>query len=312
MSEIEEFEEFEHAIPVPYKTAIAIAIGIFGTIFLAWLLGSPLGGVMVKINGSIFYHLIPFLLSISFFGILIYKSYVKQIQGLQFLASAVLLHGIAELLAMISEPTGSIFNRGDNIYAALGDLMFPIAVILLYLHVEFIDKNRPDLVHAVLILGTAIPMIAGEIIVIVLSRLNIFDTLVSEIQKLVLVYLGIFAIIVIWISIFGLRVIYGTFKHADTPEVARASMFMLVGFSSLLTNLGVLGAQYSSSLRDQPFIGSGFIIYGTWLLTAAILTLILAYILHPTFAYSIILDVYQLLVLHAEPLKLTISSLNAS
>lgn len=298
----EKFKEWEHSVKPEYKAVLAIIIGGLGTVLLAWFLGVPLGSVMESISDTFLYHFIPFIFSISFFGILVYKSYVKDIKGLMFLATAVLLHGLAEFIFMLSNPTGTIFNRGDNFWATIGDLLFPMAVVLLYLHIELIEKQRPNIVHAVAILGTALPLILGEIAVIILTPIPAFETLVEEISKVVFVYLGIFSIIIIWISLFGFRIMYGTLVHSDSPDIARASMFVLVGFASLMTNLALMGASYSSSIRDNALIfgGSDFIVYNNWLLTLALLSMILAYILQPKFGYAVNFDVYQLLVLHAD------------
>ncbi len=296
------FNEFEHQLKVEIKAFSAVITGIILTITLAWALGVPLKIIMKPISNSIWYHFIPFAFSMFFFGFLVYKAYIKEIEGLKFLAAAVFVYGLSEFIFMLAKPTGSVFSRGDNTLAAIGDLMFPTAVILLYLHIELIEKRRPALLHAVVILGTALPLIVGQLAVIILKPIPLMDTVVDEITKVVLVYLGIFSLIIIWISLFGFRIMYGTLKHADSPGIARASMFVLAGFASLMTNLALLGATYSKSIRDEPllFAGGEFEVHNTWLLTAALLIMILAYMIHPEFAYSVNFDVYQLLVIHAE------------
>ncbi len=297
-----EINEFEHHVKPQIKAAVSILLGIFGTIGFAWLLGGVFGSFMQTIQNTFWYHFLPFIFSLSLFSILIYKAYVKNIHGLSFLSSAVLLHGIAEFISMISEPTGTIFNRNGNYLAMFADLMFPIAVILIYLHVELIEKTQPDLIHAIGIMSTSIPIIVGGALLIILEPIPLLETLKKEIYDVVVIYLGFFALIILWISLFGLRIMYGNLKHADSPGLARASMFVLIGFSSLLTNFILLGTSYSYTILDKPLIfkGSLFKIYNTWLITIALLFMILAYVLVPEFAYTVNFDVYQLLVLHAE------------
>lgn len=307
-------DEYEHSLDPKYKALIAFVIGFVGTILLAWLLGGPLGTPMSDIEGTWVYHFIPFVFSFSLFVFLIYKAYIKNIRGLSFLGTAVLLHGLAEFLNMFStgEGKGAIFDRfadGNSDYiAAVADLLFPIAVVFLYLHIELIDRLRPGILHSIGIIGTAAPLIIGGGMLIVveflqsIDRLNLDYNIFDEIHRIVILYLGLFALVILWISIFGFRVMYKTMSHADSPEVSNGSLFVLIGFSSLLTNFILFATVYSSGLGDSPLIinGNEFEIHNTWLVTFALAIVLLAYILNPGFAYSIPFDVYQLLVINSE------------
>ncbi|MHA2503574.1 MAG: hypothetical protein ACXAE3_11975 [Candidatus Kariarchaeaceae archaeon] len=295
-------DEFEHIMDVRLKAALAILGGMLGCIFVAWLLGVPLGSAMANIQGTFFYHFIPFLISVSFFAVLVYRAYVQQIKGLGYLTTAVLLHGISELLASISDPTGTILNRDGNTLAMIADLLFPIAVVLLYLHIELTDKIRPNLVHAIGIGGTAAPLIIGGALITILENLNLefLGPFLEELRKVVLVYLGLFALIILWISLFAFKVMYGTLKHADSPEVARSSNLVLVAFSSMLANFLLLGITYSTVLIEDTILLQGVTIHNTWLVTFALITIILAYILSPSFSYAVPFDVYQLACIHSQ------------
>ena len=316
-------QEYEHQLDPKYKAMIAFTIGSIGTVTLAWLLGGPFGSIMKDIQGTWVYHFIPFIFSISLFGFLMYKAYVKNIRGLSFLGTAVLLHGMAEFLNIFSSGEGEIFARfpdeGNADYvAAFADLLFPIAVIFLYLHIELIDQLRPGIRHSIGIIGTAAPLIAGGALLIGVQFLDLGFNIFDKINDIVLIYLGLFALIILWIGIFGFRVMYQTLRHADSPDVSNGSLFVLIGFSSLLTNFIIFGADYSSGLRDSPLIlgGDEFIIHNTWLVTFALAIVLMAYILNPGFAYSLPFDVYQLLVINSEqgvtlfPTKFTIWSSN--
>ncbi len=294
--------EYEHKIKPEFIAIIAFLIGMSGTIFVTWLLGVPLADMMESIQGTFLYHFIPFLVSTIFFIVLIYKTYVKDISGLMFLASAVMLHGAAELLYVISPPEGSIFQRGDNILASIADVFFPIAVILIYLHIELIEKVRPNLVHAIGIVGTSLPMIIGQIALIIIEPIPGLENIKEQITNLILIYLGVFAVIILWISLFGIRIMFGNLKHADSPQIARASLFVFIGFSSLLTNFILLGASYSYTFLEEALLfgGNSIIIHNTWLITLALIFMLAAYVMVPEFAYALNFDVYQLLVLHAE------------
>ncbi|MHA2092731.1 MAG: hypothetical protein ACW98K_17945, partial [Candidatus Kariarchaeaceae archaeon] len=140
------YQEFEHGVDPRLKATGAVLVGFLGTIILAWILGGPLGNKMDDIHETRTYHLIPFIFSVSLFGILVYKAYIKNIRGLSFIGSAVLVYGIAELLLTIKDPTDdfdtSAFNRETNL-AAIADLLVPVAVVLLYFHIELIEKLRP-------------------------------------------------------------------------------------------------------------------------------------------------------------------------
>ncbi|MCE7734121.1 MAG: hypothetical protein GPJ54_04525 [Candidatus Heimdallarchaeota archaeon] len=298
-------EEYEHQMDPKYKALIAFTIGFTGTVILAWLLGGPFGSIMEDTQGTWIYHFIPFIFSISLFGFLIYKAYVQNVRGLSFLGTAVLLHGLAEFLNIFSSGEGEIFDRFDgngDYVAAVADLLFPIAVIFLYLHIELIDQLRPGIRHSIGIIGTAAPLIAGGALLIVVEFLGLGNTVFEDVQQIVNIYLGLFALVILWISIFGFRVMYHTLRHADSPDVSNGSLFVLIGFSSLLTNFIIFGADYSSGLRDSPLIlgGDEFIIHNTWLVTFALAIVLMAYILNPGFAYSLPFDVYQLLVINSE------------
>ena len=298
-------EEYEHSINPKYKALIAFTIGLLGTIILAWLLGGPFGSVMKDLQGTRGYHFLPFGFSVSLFAFLIYKAYIKNIRGLSFLGTAVLLHGLSEFLNIFSSGEGEIFNRfknGHDYAAAFADLLFPIAVIFLYLHIELIDRLRPGIRHSIGIIGTAAPLIVGGALLRVVEFLGREENVIEDIQQIVNIYLGLFALVILWISIFGFRVMYQTLSHADSPDVSNGSLFVLIGFSSLLTNFILFGAEYSSGLRDSPLIlgGDEFIIHNTWLVTFALAIVLMAYILNPGFAYSIPFDVYQLLIINSE------------
>ncbi len=300
------YQEFEHGVDPRIKAFGALTVGFLGTVILAWILGDPLGTQMDDIQDTHLYHFIPFIFSFTFFGILVYKAYVKDIKGLKFLAAAVLFYGISELLLTIKTPkTGStIFERESNI-VAMSDLLVPVAIVFLYLHIELIEKLRPGLTHAIGIIGTALPLIAGGLLIMILEPLDdnlIEDTLIENIRDVAQIYLGLFALVVLWISLFGFRIMYGTLKHADSPDTTRGSLFVLIGFASLLTNFVLLSVNYSSTIRDETILlgGETFEIHNVWLLSFAMFALIYAYVSNPEFAYSVPFDVYQLLVINSE------------
>ncbi|MFV2014272.1 MAG: hypothetical protein ACC656_02500, partial [Candidatus Heimdallarchaeota archaeon] len=165
-----------------------------------------------------------------------------------------------------------------------------------------IDRLRPGILHSIGIIGTAAPLIVGGALLIAAEFLGWGFNIFNKIQDIVLIYLGLFALVILWISIFGLRVMYQTLRHADSPDVSNGSLFVLIGFSSLLTNFIIFGADYSSGIRDAPLIlgGDEFVIHNTWLVTFALAMVLMAYILNPGFAYSLPFDVYQLLVINSE------------
>ena len=302
-SEPQKLDEFEHVIPPLLTATIAILVGFVGTITLTWLLGDPFAPVMDELQNTKLYHLIPFLFSITFFGILVYKAYIKNIRGLNFLAGAVLLHGLGEFMNVFSNSNGTFFDRGDLI-SSIADLFFPIAVILLYLHIELTEKTRPNLIHAIGIIGTAAPIIVGGSVLIIAKQLEIKLHILDELRNIVLVYLGVFALIILWVSFFAIRVMYSTLKLADTSSVSNGSMMVLVGFSALITDFLVFGVSYSTGLRnnDQPLIfhGNEFKFHNSYLITFALICMMLPYILYPGFAYAPPFDVYQILVINSE------------
>lgn len=299
-------EEYEHQLDPKYKALIAFGIGFLGTVIFAWVLGGPLGSVMGDMEGTWVYHFIPFIFSISLFGFLVYKAYVQNIRGLSFLGTAVLLHGLAEFLNMFSTGEGKVFDRfadGNSDYAAaFADLLFPIAIIFLYLHIELIDQLRPGIRHSIGIIGTAAPLIVGGGMLIVVEFLDLGYDVFDKVHEIVILYLGLFALVILWISIFGFRVMYKTMSHADSVDVSNGSLFVLIGFSSLLTNFILFATDYSTGLGDSPLTigGDEFVIHNTWLITFALAIVLMAYILNPGFAYSLPFDVYQLLVINSE------------
>ncbi|MHA2030617.1 MAG: hypothetical protein ACW99Q_14615, partial [Candidatus Kariarchaeaceae archaeon] len=163
-------------------------------------------------------------------------------------------------------------------------------------------RLRPGIRHSIGIIGTSAPLIVGGALLIIVELLGLGYDVFERIHEIVLLYLGLFALVILWIGIFGFRVMYKTMSHADSPDVSNGSLFVLIGFSSLLTNFILFGADYSAGLRDEPLIldGDEFVIHGTWLVTFALAIVLMAYILNPGFAYSVPFDVYQLLVINSE------------
>lgn len=302
-------EEYEHAISPALKALIAFLLGISGTLLFAWLTGDVFGTVLNSIRTTIFYNLVPFLVA-GFLGIyLVYKSKIVGVHGMEFLATFVLAISLSEIFKIAAGESllnTSPFRRDGSIFALLNDMMMPVAVLALYLHIELIENQRPNLLRSIGIFSSGLPLIVGGVLQIVVSNTDLLEdftnnaSLGKELENVLTFYLYIFGIIILWISIYGLKVMYLTMAHADSPEVSRGSILMIIGFSSLIGNFVLLGLRDTLSLSDVLPLGVEFTVHTSWLMMGSIFFFLLAYFLTPEFAYSVPFDVYQLLVINRE------------
>ncbi len=308
-NEVNQIKEYEHAFSPKLKALLSFLTGITGTVLMAWLTGDVFGIVLDSIRNTVLYNLIPFLVSGSLFAYLVYKSEIRGVQGMEFLAVFVLAISLSEVFKIIAGEViidTSPFRRGGSVFGILTDMMMPIAVLSLYLHIELVENQRPNLLRSIGIFSSGLPLIVGGLLQIIVGETDILEdllnnpTLGKELENVLTFYLYIFGIIILWISIYGLRVMYLTMEHADSPEVSRGSVLMIVGFSSLIGNFVLLGLRDTLSISTLLSLGISFTVHTSWLLMGSIVFFLLAYFLAPEFAYSVPFDVYQLLVINRE------------
>ncbi len=304
-----EIDEFQHNVSPRLKFFASFLIGIFGSLLFAWIFGDLLGSLLNAIQETPLYYLIPFSVSASLFAYLVYKAKVLGIHGLEFLSIFVLAISLSELFKMIAGETlltTAPYHRGTNVFATLNDMMMPLAVLALYLHVELIENNHPNLLRAIGIFSSGLPLIFGGLLQIILNSTNILETILhfpgleKEVEDVLTFYLYIFALFILWISVFGLRVMYGTLVHADSAAISRGSQFMIIGFSSLIGNFVLLGVRDTINLMAILSFNLSFTVHTSWLLMGTIIIMYLAYLLSPQFAFSVPFDVYQLIVINRE------------
>ncbi len=306
-----EIDEFEHGIPPPTKAAIAFFGGLIGTILIAWITGGLLGSFFGSLQKTLLYNLIPFVLAIALLSYLIYKAHIIGIHGLQFLVTFVLAIALSELFKIFAGKTlqqTAPFRRGGDLFSTLNDIMMPVAVLAIYLHIELTENDVPNPFRSIGIFTSGLPLVFGGLLQIIIGNTEFLQMLLNnpslekEIEDVLTFYLYIFGLIVLWISVYGLRVMYRTMVHADTPSVSQGSQLMMAGFSSLIGNFVLLGVRDTLSLNAilGNKDGINFTIHTSWLLMGSVFIIFMAYFLSPNFAYSVPFDVYQLLVINRE------------
>ncbi len=296
----------------PYVVAIlALLVGTVATMTMVYMTNTVLSSLMTSLKNTFLYFLIPFIISISLFGVLLWKTSVEHVYGLNYLAGFVLTIGLSDLFRLLAGKDLNEtlpFQRNGIIFPTLVDLMLPIAVLFLFLHVELVNDEKPKLIRSVLIFGTALPLVVGSVFEILLGKLVILNDIValevlrSEIEAVLIFFLFLFGLVILGISIDGIQIMYRTLTHAESREILFGSFLMMAGFASLITNFVLIGLRDSISVAQALSIVSlqGINVHTSYIVMTSLFLILLAYILFPKFAYSVPFDVYQLLVIDRE------------
>jgi len=290
---------------------IAIIVGSTVTITTMYLTNNVFGGLMKGLQNTFFYYLIPFVISFSLLGILIWKTSVERIFGLNYLAAFVLSIGLSDLFRLLSGSDLSRtipFQRDGIIFPTLVDLMLPIAVLFLFLHIELVNDERPKLTRSILIFGTALPLIIGGLFEILLVKIDFLqnivtrETLKSEVEGVLLFFLLLFGLVILAISVDGIVIMYKTLTHAESREILFGSFLMMAGFASLITNFVLIGVRDSISIAATLSLVKlqELNVHTSYVVMSSLFLILIAYILIPKFAYSVPFDVYQIIVLDRE------------
>ncbi len=296
----------------PYVVAIlALLVGTVATMTMVYITNTTLSSLMASLKNTFLYFLIPFIVSISLFGVLLWKTSVEHVYGLNYLAGFVLTIGLSDLFRLLAGKDLNEtlpFQRDGIIFPTLVDLMLPIAVLFLFLHVELVNDEKPKIIRSVLIFGTALPLVVGGVFEILLGKLVILNDIValevlrSEIEAVLIFFLFLFGLVILGISIDGIQIMYRTLTHAESREILFGSFLMMAGFASLITNFVLIGLRDSISVAQALSIVSlqGINVHTSYVVMTSLFLILLAYILFPKFAYSVPFDVYQLLVIDRE------------
>lgn len=300
-------DQYTHAIHPAWKATFAFILGLIATYIVAYLTGDVFAASMQALRNSFVYYLIPFIVAMTLFTYLVYKTRVQEVHGLNFLAGFVLSIGLADFFRIFSGDvltSTKPFQRNGDFFTTLVDIMLPLAVIFLYLHLELVENDSPNIIRYTSIAVTALPLILGGLAEIIVGNSDIIEELIArstiqaEIQDMMAFYLYFFGIVVFGISIYGFKIMYRTLIHADSKAISRGSLLMMVGFSSLLANFALLGFRDSLSLLQTIGFGkTGFTVHTSWILMGSMVVMLFAYITTPEFAYSVPFDVSQILVL---------------
>ncbi len=290
---------------------LAFISGFLITMIFGWITGYLLNPQFELLKSTHYYYLIPFSVALLLLLVLLYKVSVQQIHGLVFFFAFVLSLTIADLfklLAGVTQFQTTPFHRNGNIFSQIGDVMMPLAIIFLYVHLELIENKNISLFRGIGILGSGIPLVLGGILqqlVWWIPEITVFlnrPTLYQELTDLITVYLYIFGLIVLWVSIFGIKIMRDMVYFSNTSSIKVSSFLVMVGFSVFLTLFAILGVRDGLNLWSIV-IGSKiqlFEIHTSWLILLGNLFLLIAYIQNPNFAYTVPFDVYQVVVMEKD------------
>ena len=122
--------------------------GIVITAVFVYITSVVLAEPVKSIKETPVYRIIVLLVELALLASLIYKSQKRQIGGLGFLiafATAISIMVFMELLDFETSKTTERYARQGSIPLAIADMMIPLAIMFLYLHLELIVSETPQL-----------------------------------------------------------------------------------------------------------------------------------------------------------------------
>ncbi len=278
-------------VPAPALGTLAFLVGIavaFGFVFLTGVMFTWL----IEPISNTRWYLLPPTIGILVMLYILYRHTVQEsVQGLELMlafASAVTLWLFLLIIDYENKGDGAFHRSPDGFIANIADAFLALAVILFYLHLELTSNDRPNLIRAILILGSAAPLAA---LVILRPFQNTIER-ITEFNDLIAGYTAAFSISLFFMAIFGIYVYYQIFRESDTLTAEFASFVNYVGATVLLISFFL--APFGDSLG---LLGYELRIYNTWMFTFGIMLFLLVYIVLPTYAYSFPFNIYEMFII---------------
>ena len=284
-----------------------LILGFILTFFFIVLTGGVLGDFFKGLRGTPWYYAIPMIIQVLALVFLVRRIIIYKLKGLELLLGFIITITLIFLFEIIDYKYlgDGIYERSGGFLIKFADVLFPLAIIFLYLHVEGMTNNTPNLVRAILVLGTGIPLIIVSFLMFLVDVKTPFTNQEyrKELYDLVQTYFLVFTLSIILVGIFGMVVMYSVFYHADTIDVEVPSLLTLTAVDIIFLSFVIrpFFDQFQLTVQGTTMTVN---VYNTWVFSFGILFLVLTYVFYPLYTFALPFSVYDVILVTQEGVTL--------
>lgn len=269
-----------------YFLVVVFAIlGIFGYVTIT---GFIFRDSMSTFTPTKSYPIIATLTSAMFTSVLFIRAKQNNVRGIRYLlifGLSLLMFNFLQIFRWDVAHDYTPFKRPiGNEILNLADMFIAIAILSLYLHFESIENTKFHPLYASLVALTVFPIIAINLLVIITQN--------EDINSIIKYFLPWFSFSVIFIVIYGIRVILRIYLFTEQESIKRGTLAMM---SSIL----YMAIAFSTQTLTSDSINFGFFeaeIHQLWLFALATSMLSYAYIVNPYFLYAFPFNISEVMV----------------
>jgi hypothetical protein len=267
---------------------LVILIAIFGILGYVILTGYLFRDFMISFTKSEIYPSIATLTTVIFSGVLFIRAKQNNVRGIRYLlifGLSIFMFNLLQIFRWNVAHENTPFKRPlGNEILNIADMFICIAILALYLHFESIESEKLHPLYASLVGLSIFPILIVNLLVVFTQN----DDLNSTIKY----FLPWFSISVIFIIIFGIRVILRIYMFTDQKAVQRGTL-------SMMTSIIYMAIAFSSQTLTSDIIDFGLFeaeIFQLWLFAFATSMLSYSYIVNPYFLYAFPFTVSEIMV----------------
>jgi len=234
------------------------------------------------------YPIIATLTSVMFSSVLFIRAKQNNVRGIRYLlifGFSLFMFNFLQIFRWEVAHDYTPFKRPiGNEILNFADMFIAIAILSLYLHFESIENNNFHPFYASLVALTVFPIIVINLLVILTQNDNI--------NSIIKYFLPWFSFSVIFITIYGIRVILRIYLFTEQESIKRGTLAMM-------TSIIYMAISFSTQTLTSDLVNFGFFeaeIFQLWLFALATSMLSYAYIVNPYFLYAVPFNISEIMV----------------
>ncbi len=269
-----------------YLLVIGLAIlGIFSYVIIT---GYFFQDFMTSLTKSEIYPTLATLTTVLFSGVLFLRAKQNNVHGIRYLlifGISLFMFNFLQIFRWDVAHDDTPFKRPlGNEILNLADMFLAFALLSLYLHFESIERIKLHPLYASLVGLSVFPIITVNLLVIITQN--------EDLNTVIKYFLPWFTISVIFIIIFGIRVILRIYLFTNQKAIRRGTL-------SMMTSIIYMGIAFSTQTLTSDFINFGLFeaeIHQLLLFAIATSMLSYAYIVNPYFLYAFPFTISEIMV----------------
>lgn len=260
-------------------------MGVLGYIIIT---GFIFESAMSALTLTIAYPIIATLTSVFFSTILFVRAKQYNVRGMRYM----LIFGFSLFMFNLLQVFRWDVAHGDtpfkrplgNEILNLADIFITIAIFSLYLHFESIENDRFHPIYGSLVALTIFPLMAINFVVILTQN--------EDLNLIIEYFLLPFSVAVIFIIIYGIRIILRIYLFTEQDVIKKGTMAMMI-------SIIYMGIAFTTQTLTSDIINFGLFeaeIHQLWLFALATSMLSYAYIVNPYFLYSFPFNISEIII----------------